>query len=138
MLSRTMSIKSLVLAAIGAAFLIAAGYAGWQRSRFIATSTVADGRVSALNAGGSHPQIDFVTTGGEKISYPQGGLIFGMHVGDAVRVRYDPAAARATAVVDQFGALWAVPLVLTFFAACLLIGAVQNRSTNVLMPGRYG
>lgn len=33
-----------------------------------------------LNAGGSHPQIAFVTEAGEQISYPQGGLVLGTKV----------------------------------------------------------
>lgn len=133
-----MSIKAIVFLVAGLLFLGVAAIASWQTSRFVARSIVVDGRVSALRAGGSHPEVEFTSRTGERISYPQNGLVFGTHAGQAVRVRYDPAAPRASASLDRFGALWTVPLALLFFAACLLLGAYQNRHTSTVTAGRYG
>ena len=133
-----MSLKSVVLLLAGLLFLGASATAAWRTSRFVADSVVADGRVSALRAGGSHPQIEFTTAAGERISYPQNGLVFGARVGEAVRVRYDPAEPRTSASLDRFGALWTVPLTLLFVSTCLFIGAYRNRRTDTITAGRYG
>ncbi|WP_323048561.1 DUF3592 domain-containing protein [Paraburkholderia sp.] len=59
--------------------------------RFLDSAVAVPGRVVALNAGGSHPQIEFTNKTGERISYPQGGWIAGYKVGDKVTVLYlDP------------------------------------------------
>lgn len=133
-----MSLKSIILFVAGLGFLMAAASSAWRTSHFIAASEVVAGSVSSLNAGGSHPQIEFATRAGEAISYPQGGLIGGYKTGDHVKVRYDPANAKGTASLDTFGALWMVPLVLTFFAGCFFIGAAASRTTNTVQAGRYG
>ncbi|KIH82735.1 hypothetical protein UCMB321_3512 [Pseudomonas batumici] len=59
-----------------------------------------------MNAGGSHPEIAFTTRSGEKISYPQGGIIFGYQQNQPVRVYYLPEQPAGSAVVDDPGALW--------------------------------
>jgi hypothetical protein len=92
---------------VSVALALAAG-----RRDFVRTASVANGVVVRRNAGGSHPQIEFLTGSGQKVSYPQGGLIFGYKPGDNVRVRYDPAVPGTSACIDAFGALWAFPLFL--------------------------
>ncbi|WP_033046277.1 MULTISPECIES: DUF3592 domain-containing protein [Pseudomonas] len=77
-----------------------------DRRDFLTHAQTADGSVSHLNAGGSHPEIAFTTGTGENISYPQGGLIFGYQQGQSVRVHYLPEQPAGTAVVDDAGALW--------------------------------
>lgn len=77
-----------------------------DRRAFLAQAQGADGIVSHLNAGGSHPEIAFTTGAGEKISYPQGGFIFGYRQGQSVRVYYLPEQPAGSAVVDDSGALW--------------------------------
>ena len=133
-----MSFKSIALLVIGTGFLVAAALSAWRTSQFVAASESVAGRVVALNAGGSHPEIRFVTRTGITVDYPQGGLIGGYAVGDAVQVRYLPAEPKTSASIDTFGALWLVPLVLTFFAACFVIGALQSRTSNTLVGTRFG
>lgn len=77
-----------------------------DRREFLARAQTADGIVSHLNAGGSHPEIAFTTGSGEKISYPQGGFIFGYQQNQPVRVYYLPEQPAGSVVVDDPGALW--------------------------------
>ncbi|WP_260961092.1 DUF3592 domain-containing protein [Pseudomonas citri] len=96
----------LLFALIGIGLLGIAANLSLDRREFLAYARTADGIVSHLNAGGSHPEIVFTTDTGEKISYPQGGLIFGYHQGEAVRVHYLPEQPAGSAVIDDPGALW--------------------------------
>ncbi len=77
-----------------------------HRLEFLEVAQAVDGQVERLNAGGSHPQVAFTTATGQRISYPQGGMIFGYEPGQPVRVLYDPARLRLEPVLDTFGALW--------------------------------
>lgn len=101
---------------IGIVFLAAAIVAACSTVNFIQSSILVQGRVVKLNAGGSHPEIEFLARDGKKISYPQGGTIFGMRVGDDVQVRYLPDAPRASATVNRFGALWDKVIFFAFMA----------------------
>jgi hypothetical protein len=109
---------------IAIALLTAAGYTAAVRLAFIRNAAAAEGTVVELNAGGSHPQIEFITVAGEKISYPQGGFVFGYRIGDRVRVRYDPSNPTATASLDTIGALWFAPLLLAVLGGVLTVAAV--------------
>lgn len=80
----------LLFALIGIGLLGIAVNLTLDRRDFLARAQTADGIVSRLNAGGSHPEIAFTTGKGEKISYPQGGFIFGYEPGQPVRVYYLP------------------------------------------------
>ncbi len=91
---------------IGVGLIITAITIGFTTYKFIHDSTTANGIVVRLNAGGSHPQIEFTLVSGQKISYPQGGLIFGYKPGDHLRVLYNPNNPMQTACIDSFGALW--------------------------------
>ncbi len=118
--------KGLFFTVIGAALLIAAVIAAMGVQRFRDAAARADGVVERLNAGGSHPQIRFTTMAGDVVSYAQGGLIFGYRAGDRVRVMYRPDRPQATARLDQFGAMWAMPLLLGFLGAGFSIGGMLH------------
>ena len=88
---------------------------------FVRTATRVEGKVVGLNAGGSHPQIRFMAGQQESISYPQGGLIFGFHVGDTVQVLFSPENPAGTATINTFGALWFATFIPAGIAALLLV-----------------
>lgn len=96
----------LLFALIGIVLLGIAVNLTLDRREFLARAQTAEGTVSHLNAGGSHPEIAFTTGTGEKISYPQGGIIFGYRQGQTVRVHYLPERPVGSAIVDDPGALW--------------------------------
>jgi hypothetical protein len=116
--------KSVFAVVIGIAFFVGAAINAFATMNFIQSSVVALGNVTALNAGGSHPEIEFVTRTGERISYPQGGMISGFKVGDRVRVRYRPDDAYRSATVDQFGSLWNAPIILAILGAGFIASGV--------------
>lgn len=99
------SSKKMIFIVIGVIVLLFALVQIWQNYKFINRASSATGTVSSLNAGGSHPEIDFQTDNGQKISYPQGGLIFGYKVGDQITVLYDVNDPN-NASINSFGALW--------------------------------
>lgn len=110
---------------VGGIALIAAMLTYQDTENFLRISSSAPGKVTALNHGSSHPEIEFTSKAGEKISYSQGGFIFGMRVGDAVHVRYLAAAPRPTARLDRFGSIWFWTLTTgMFFVAFSTIGIV--------------
>ena len=121
---RKRCMRTIFPATIAVALLIGAGYAATVRLAFIRSSATAEGMVIELNAGGSHPQIEFTTAAGERISYPQGGFIFGYRPGDRVRVCYLPTDPRGTASIDTIGALWFSPLLLTIISGVFAIASL--------------
>ena len=80
--------KSWFFVASGLALIVAAAVTALDTASFMRSSVRADGRVVALNAGGSHPQIEFRLPDGRTVSKPEGGWIAGYRVGDRVQVRY--------------------------------------------------
>jgi hypothetical protein len=125
-----MKLKALVLIVIGAGLVFAGAATAVSRRSFSRTATSATGVVTRLNAGGSHPEIEFETASGTKITYPQGGLVFGYRPGQEVRVLYDPQDPAKTACVARLGALWFVPLILSGIGIALLTGGIAS-----LRPG---
>ena len=118
-------ISGLVFIGIGVLLLAFCIHTAMATRSFIQTATRADGIVTKLNAGGSHPEIQFTTPENQKISYPQGGLIFGFHPGDRVTVIFDAANPSGTATIDKVGALWFTTLMSGLIGAtCLVAGAV--------------
>jgi hypothetical protein len=115
-------VKAIVFLVVGGGMLVAAVVTGIATNGFVGRAASAPGEVSRLNAGGSHPEIVFTAASGEKISYPQGGLIFGYRPGQKVRVLYSQEDPKGTARVDAFGALWFVPLMLFGLGLALIIG----------------
>ena len=104
----------------GAILLVAAAVSAFQVSRFMAGALRGSGTVTRLNAGGSHPQIAFHAQTGSIISYPQGGMIAGFRVGQAVQVLYDAVDPSGTARVLSFGSSWGTSLMLATCGAVLL------------------
>jgi hypothetical protein len=90
---------SFVLALIGLGLLVAAVYCSVDRHNFLLTATRVEGVVSALNAGGSHPQITF-TVDGQTLLFPQGGNISGYKTGDKVYVLFDAANPAGKAAAE--------------------------------------
>ena len=107
-----------------------------DRREFLARAQIANGIVSHLNAGGSHPEIAFTTGSGEKISYPQGGFIFGYQQDQTVRVYYLPEQPANSAIVDDSAALWGTPGVLgcigLVFTIVGLVKAVRQRGRGAV------
>ncbi|QND54254.1 DUF3592 domain-containing protein [Phyllobacterium sp. 628] len=119
----------IVFTAIGIGFLIAAAVSVVTTTRFLQNSIMASGNVTALNAGGSHPQISFITQAGEQISYPQGGLVFGTKVGDQVEVRYRAEAPKQSATLNRFGAIWTLSIFLSVLGAGFTWAGLSNISS---------
>ncbi|MBY4867016.1 DUF3592 domain-containing protein [Burkholderia anthina] len=127
-MKRTNPFQAFLFLIAGGIFLVAMILTYQDTSDFLQSSSVANGKVTELNHGSSHPEIEFTTQSGEKISYPQGGFIFGMSVGDEVSVRYLADAPRRTARLDQFGSMWFWTLATAMFAIVFLaIGIVSLR-----------
>ena len=97
--------------------------------RWLQRSAVAQGEVTRLNAGGSHPEVEFTTAAGQKVSYPQGGLVMGWQVGDTVPVRYDPTAPTRDPCINRVAAIWTIPF------ALLLGGMVTISALLAAMSG---
>ncbi|VWB54642.1 hypothetical protein BLA23254_02499 [Burkholderia lata] len=116
------TLKAMFFCLLGLVLLAGMIYSIVDTRSFLKAAEVANGQVVALNAGGSHPEIAFVTSTGEHVSYAQGGLVFGMKVGDAVQVRYLASSPKASATLDRFLAIWTVPIFLGFFGISAVLG----------------
>lgn len=116
-----------ILFVVLGAILIFAGFRAVRESvGIVRHDSVASGFVSRLNAGGSHPQIQFRTGSGEIVSYPQGGMVFGYRKGEAVKVLYDPREPSAGPIVKAFWPLWGGALECGLFGtASLFYGATR-------------
>jgi hypothetical protein len=112
--------KGVLPMLVGVALLVAAAVLGARTRTFVHSAVAVKGVVESLNAGGSHPQIQFTTPSGERISYPQGGLIFGYKPGQEVRVLFDPHNPASTARIDTIGALWFDSILLSLLGLAFL------------------
>lgn len=128
----------LLFALIGIALLGIAVHIVLDRREFLAHAQIADGIVTRLNAGGSHPEIAFTTRRGERVSYPQGGFIAGYRPGQQVQVRYLPERPAASALVDDRGALWGTSAMVgamgLVFALLGLTEALRARGRGAVQP----
>jgi hypothetical protein len=115
-------IRALVFVPLGLFLLYITFCQVNDRLDFLAQAQRAQGHVSALNAGGSHPQIDFTDATGHAVSYAESGLIFGYSVGDAVTVFYRTEASEKTAIIGDRGALWGTSLLASVFAVVFTAG----------------
>ncbi len=120
------NLKAILIVIVGAIIILASLLWGFSSRQFISSAAVAKGVVTKLDAGGSHPEIQFLTNAGEKIEYPQGGLIGGYQVGDRVSVLYDEKNPQ-TAVVNSFGALWGFPLLAFILGIWFIIAGLLFR-----------
>jgi hypothetical protein len=132
------TLLGLLFALIGIGLLGAAFNLALDRREFLARAEMADGIVSHLNAGGSHPEITFTTASGEKISYPQGGFIFGYQKDQPVRVHYLPEQPAGSAIVSDRGALWGTSALLgcigLVFTLVGLLKATRQRGRGAAHP----
>ncbi len=96
--------KAVAAIVIGVGFLIVTVINVRSTREFVRTSIVVPGEVVRLNAGGLHPEIEFVTR--DHVSYPQGGIVSRMAVGDRPLVRYLADNPLPTARIDRFDAIW--------------------------------
>lgn len=122
--------KSIIVVVVGMVMLGSAVASAIATRAFLQSSVVVPGRVVALNAGGSHPQIEFVMQSGEHISYAQGGMVFGVKLGESVHVRYSPQAVRETATLDRFGALWGRSLFLAIMGCGFIVAGTLKLSSR--------
>ncbi|AOJ61727.1 hypothetical protein WJ32_04125 [Burkholderia ubonensis] len=118
--------KAIAGIVIGVVFLVIAAFTAWSTWDFLRTAIAVPGAVVSLNAGGSHPQVEFVTRTGERISYPQGGMIYGTKVGDKVTVLYQPEAPSRTATINRFGAVWNWTLMAFIFGVGFIFFSLMN------------
>ena len=123
---RKKRVKTACAMAIGIVLLAVAAFTMRSNLEFLQTSIIVRGEVVRLNAGGSHPQIEFVTKTGERVSYAQGGMIYGMKPGDRVDVRYLPDRPSQSATVDKFGAVWNWTLVALIMGVGALVAGLSN------------
>lgn len=115
-------LRALIFLPLGLCLLFITVWMADARLDFLAQAQRAEGHVSALNAGGSHPQIDFIDANGQAISYPESGLIFGYAVGDPVTVLYSTEAPSRTAIIKDRGALWGASLLAGVLAITFTAG----------------
>ncbi|SAK54356.1 hypothetical protein AWB80_01977 [Caballeronia pedi] len=87
-------------------------------------SVVTYGTVVKLNAGGFHPEIEFTTSDGERVSFA-GSTTVHTEVGDRVEIRYrlkDPYGAE----VNNELSVWGIHTFLTAMAALFIIGGLYG------------
>ena len=118
--------RAFTVIAIGIALLVATSLTAMNTRHFVFSSVVVPGRVVALNAGGSHPEVAFVTRRGERLSYPEGGFIFGMKVGDVVQVRYAEDEPLQSATLDKVGTIWFGPILLALLGGGFLAAGLSS------------
>lgn len=118
--------KAMSAVVIGICFFVAAAFVAQSTREFLRTSIVVPGQVVRLNAGGYHPQIEFVTRAGEPVSYPQGGILTRMKVGDRPEVRYSPDNPIPTATVNTFEAIWGNTLFFGVLGVAFIVGGLLS------------
>lgn len=99
-------LKGLFACFNSADLFIITGYIAIGQHEFLSHAQKAPGVVKSLNAGGSHPQIEFTSSSGQVVSYPEGGIIFGYQPGQMVEVLYDPEHPSRDPVISDLGAVW--------------------------------
>ncbi len=124
---------AILLFAAAALLLLAAAGLGAAKLSFLSRAARATGTVSALHSdgpaetGGSRqtmrPVIRFATPAGGEVEFTMavGSRTPRYRIGDAVPVRYDPAAPAASARVQSFLGLWFAPSLLGGMAVPALI-----------------
>ncbi|HBZ94948.1 MAG TPA: DUF3592 domain-containing protein [Pseudomonas sp.] len=117
-------LKGGLFALAGLALITATVVQTSVRLGFLDSALQAEGNVVALNAGSSHPEIAFTDNSGARISYPQGGWIYGYQVGMQVKVYYRPEAPATSAVIDDFGALWGTPIILGLLGSVFMVSGL--------------
>lgn len=118
--------KCILGVVIGIGLLIWATLVASNTNDFLKSSVVVSGRVVELQHGPNHPTITFVTQSGKHISFPDGGFLPSLSMGDQVPVRYRPDAPLQSAKLDFFGPIWGNAIVLLGFGLSSLLGSLLN------------
>lgn len=132
-------VKGLFLLFVSIILFIIAGYIANYQHNFLSHAQKASGVVTALNAGGSHPQIEFTTGAGEVVSYPQGGMISGYETGQVVEVFYNAEKPFVTPVINDFGAIWGMAALIGLIGLAFLWGGASeifSRRENPAAPSK--
>jgi hypothetical protein len=119
-------LKGLLFSLIGMGLLVIATNLVLDRREFLTHAQTASGVVTDSNVGGSHPEVVFTSANGEKISYPQGGFIFGYKKNQPVRVYYLSNQPYISAIIDDAAALWASPGVLGFIGMVFTVAGLTG------------
>lgn len=130
----TYLIRSLIFGLAGMVLLAIAGSMAYWRYEFLPQAQHAPGVVTKLNAGGSHPEIEFTSADNQVISYPQGGMISGYEVGQPVQVLYLAEDPEMTAVIEDRGALWGTPVMLGIMGLAFIWGCRSEFSSGRKQP----
>jgi hypothetical protein len=129
------SIVAGILAVIAIGAGITAGVAYSRENTRLATWTHVPGTVISTPYGGSHPEIAFTAPDGRKISFSQGGWIFGYHDGDQVDVLYDQDSMAHRAMIDTAGATHTLSIELAFVSLFLGVMAIAAMLGALYMRG---
>ncbi|AIO49159.1 MULTISPECIES: DUF3592 domain-containing protein [Burkholderia] len=118
--------KGISAIVIGVGLLVAAAISAQSTREFLRTSIVVPGLVVKLNAGGYHPEIQFTTKTGQQISYPQGGIVTKVELGQRVEVRYQADDPDGSATMNVFAAIWDSTIVFAFMGAVAIVCGIMN------------
>ncbi|MBK3338637.1 DUF3592 domain-containing protein [Burkholderia pseudomallei] len=118
--------KGISAIVIGVGLLVAAAISAQSTREFLRTSIVVPGLVVKLNAGGYHPEIQFTTKTGQQISYPQGGIVTKVELGQRVEVRYQADDPDGSATMNVFAAIWDSTIVFAFMGVVAIVCGVMN------------
>ncbi|QVN13184.1 DUF3592 domain-containing protein [Burkholderia sp. LAS2] len=118
--------KGISAIVIGVGLLVAAAISAQSTREFLRTSIVVPGLVVKLNAGGYHPEIQFTTKTGQQISYPQGGIVTKVKLGQRVEVRYQADDPDGSATMNVFAAIWDSTIVFAFMGVVAIVCGVMN------------
>jgi len=126
--------KVIIFVVAGVCCLILSAALASDTRDFIASSVVVNGRVVALDHGGHHPRIEFVTKDGERTSF-YGHSFWGLELGEQIPVRYKPSAPWHTATLGTFDSIWRLPLGFAAFGLLFTVGSVleflSKRASNL-------
>ncbi len=114
-------VRGVVFLLVGLALVLGMLFEARSTLNFNRRALHAQGTVIRLNAGGSHPEIQFRTRGGQTIEFPQGGMIARYAPGQQVSVLYDPDWPRSV-TLNTFGAQWGFT-VMSFLMGLVFAGA---------------
>ena len=121
--------KASLPTGFGILLIVVALLLGVRTRAFVRRATAVPGVVESLYAGGSHPEIQFTTPAGDRVSYSQGGLIFGYKPGQTVRVLFEAHDPKGTAQIDAIGALYFDSIGLSFVGLIAILAGVQEMIT---------
>lgn len=119
-------VKGVFFVFAGIIVFIVAVFMGIAQYDFLAQAKKAPGIVKSLNAGGSHPEIEFTSSSGQVVSYPQGGMIFGYEPGQAVEVLYNPENPRRSPEVNDIGGLWGMAAMVAVIGLGFIWGGADD------------